>query len=124
MAEKRNWYYERVTDDGDMEQCPVLDLDGSVTGHVVFGVEQWFDENPDERIRLGWVKHITHDEVEYNRQTQFLQKSTRRVDEHTVEDVYHVMDKSEEVMMLEEVLEIMGVNAGFTQLGGITFFGA
>lgn len=123
MAEKEVWTYERVNADAGIETCPINDLDGSVTGHVVFGVKQWFDENPAERIRLGWVKHIEREAPEYNAQTQFLTKSTRKVDEHTIEDVYHVIDKSEEMMLLEEVLETMGINAGFTQFGGITFFG-
>lgn len=121
MAE--SWTYEKVNADSGLDSCPVNDLDGSVTGHIVFCVKQWFDENPDERIRLGWVKHILREEPEYNPQTQFLTKTTRRVDDNTIEDVYHVIDKSEEMMLLEEVLETMGINAGYTQYGGITFFG-
>ena len=46
------WSYEKL-ENGKMKHCPVNDYDGSVTGHIVFGVAAWFDENPEERKRLG-----------------------------------------------------------------------
>ena len=106
MAEKNKWSYQKLdTETGKIKYAPVNDFDGSVTGHIVFGVPTWFDENPEERKRLGWIKHIQHDpkDIEYNKRTQYLVQSVRQVDEYTVEDEYHVMDKSEEMMRLEEL---------------------
>lgn len=121
------WTYQRL-EDGKLRHCPTYDYDGSVTGKIVVNVPAYFDENPDEARRLGWTKHITHDSKEireivgdWNPQTQYLVISQRQVDEWTVEDVYHVMDKSEEMMLLEELstgVETMGVT-----VGGFTFFG-
>jgi len=103
MAEK--WNYEKLDENNKIKFCPMNDYDGKITGHIVFGVKAWFDENPEERKRLGWVKHIYHDmkEIEYNKRTQYLQKSIKQIDEYTVEDVWHVMDKSEEMMRLNEL---------------------
>jgi hypothetical protein len=120
--------YERLKEDGDLEHCPTYDYDGSITGKIVVNVPAYFDENPEERIRLGWVKHIKYNKDEiaeqvggWNRQTQFLAPSTRQIDEHTIEDVYHVMDKSEEMLLMEEVAESSN-SFGFSD-GGIMFFG-
>ena len=103
MDEK--WEYEKLDENGKIKYCPINDYDGKITGHIVFGVKAWFDENPEERKRLGWVKHIHHDtkNIEYNKRTQYLKRGTKQIDEYTVEDVYHVMDKSEEMMRLEEL---------------------
>ena len=105
MAEQK-WSYEKLDENYKIKTAPMNDFDGKVTGHIVFGVKQWFDENPEERKRLGWIKHLHKDpkEVEYNHQTQYLVRQTRQVDEQTIEDVYHVMDKSEEMMRLEETM--------------------
>ena len=104
----RNWRYEKLKENYEVEFCPQDDKDGSVTGHIVMNVTAWFDENPEERIRLGWIKHITHDtdEIEYNHQTQFLVRSTKQIDEYTIEDEYHVLDKSEEQLLFEEMLSV------------------
>lgn len=107
----RNWYYERLDPETyDLKHCPVNDLDGHVTGHIVIDVPSWFDENPEERIRLGWIKHIMGDrsKVEYNSQTQYLVRSVQPIDDYTVEDVFFVLDKTEDMLLLEEMLE--GVN--------------
>lgn len=121
MAEK-NWFYEKLDEEYKVKRCPQNDYDGSITGKIVIGVPEWFDENPAERIRLGWTKHITHQEkdVDYNRQTQYVVKSTKRIDEYTIEDEFHVMDKSEEMMLMEE---ICGGSGMFYSYGGITFVG-
>lgn len=106
MAVKENWTYQKMDEDGKIKHCPGNDLDGKITGHMVFGLKAWFDEHPAERIRLGWTKHIYHEtkEIEYNRQTQYLSRGVRQVDEWTTEDVWYVLDKSEEQMRLEELL--------------------
>lgn len=103
MAEK--WEYEKLDENNKIKYLPMNDYDGKITGHIVFGVKAWMDENPEERKRLGWVKHIHHDtkEIEYNNRTQYLKRSTKQIDEYTVEDVWYVMDKSEEMMRLEEL---------------------
>ena len=107
-------YQKLVEKDGDMklEIAPMSDFDGSVTGHIVFNVAAWFDENPEERIRLGWTKHITHTAkelgIEYDSQTQFTVISQKKIDEYTIEDEIHVLNKSEEQLALEELLD--GIN--------------
>lgn len=99
------WHYEKLDENGKIKYAPTNDYDGSVTGHIVFGVSTWFDEHPEERIRLGWTKHIHKEtkDIEYNRRTQYLVKSILQIDEYTVEDEYHVMDLSEEMMRLREL---------------------
>ena len=103
MAEK--WEYEKLDENNKIKYLPMNDYDGKITGHIVFGVKAWMDENPEERKRLGWVKHIHHDtkDIEYNKRTQYLKRSTKQIDEYTVEDVWYIMDKSEEMMRLEEL---------------------
>lgn len=120
--------YMRLKEDGSIENCPTYDYDGKVTGKIVVNVQAYFDENPDERKRLGWIKHIEHtkDEIaeqvgEWDRQRQYLVRSLKTIDEWTVEDVYHVMDKSEEMMLLEEISQSTGT-FGFMDTG-IVFFG-
>lgn len=87
------------------------DPDGHITGIVVMNVKAWFDENPEERKRLGWIKHYTYEKpedtgVEYDPQTQYYTIMQRKIDEYTVEDVYYVKDKSEEQLLFEEMLEV------------------
>ena len=107
----KNWRYVKIGENQEYKECPTRDFDGSVTGHIVFGVKEWFDENPEERIRRGWIKMIQHneDEVQYNHQTQYLEKSTRVIDDYTIEEVYNVLDKSEDMLALEEKLESLGL---------------
>ena len=80
------WQYDKLQEDGTIKTISgdfQNDLDGKITGHIVMNVKAWFDENPAERIRLGWTKHILHyeSEVDYNKQTQFLSKCIMQVDE-------------------------------------------
>ncbi len=106
MAEEK-WTYERLREDGKIEYCPMNDMDGKITGRMIYGLKAWFDEHPEERKQLGWIKHIQHPtkDIEFNRQTQYLTKMLKRVDEYTVEDEYTVMDKSPEMMRLEELTQ-------------------
>ena len=101
-----NWYYEKLDEDGKIKTVHENrnDFDGKITGKIVFGVREYFDENPEERKARGWIKHITHDpeEIAYNKQSQYLAREVRTIDEYTVEDVYHIVDKSEEQMRLSE----------------------
>lgn len=98
--------YEKLGEDGKVKRLPVNDNDGKITGRIVMNLKAWMDENPEERIRLGWTKHIHNDPraVEYDRQRQYTTKEVVQVDEWTVEDVYHVLDKSEEMMRLHELI--------------------
>ena len=102
------WQYEKLQEDGKIKTISgnINDFDGKITGHIVFGVKAWFDENPEERIRLGWVKHIKHNVekmgLEYNKQTQYLVKQVKIIDQFTVEDIYHVRDKTEDMMRRAE----------------------
>lgn len=121
MAEQK-WTYQKLDENGRIKYAPTNDFDGSTTGHIVFNVTAWFDENPEERKRLGWVKHILHDtkNIEYNRQTQYLINATKQIDEYTVEDDWKIMDKSEEMMRLEELTGPMWVfnDNNFIMYGG------
>ena len=106
MADKEpKWDYQKVDENGKIKWAPLNDYDGKITGHIVFGVKAWFDEHPEERKALGWIKHIRHDtkDIVYNKRTQYLVPSIKNIDEYTVEDEYHIMDKSEEMMRLEEL---------------------
>ena len=102
------WVYEKLQEDGKIKTIAMNynDFDGKITGHIVFGVKEWFDENPEERIRLGWTKHIKHNPekcgIEYNKQTQYLEKTVRQIDAYTCEDMYEVKDKTEDMMRREE----------------------
>lgn len=108
-----DWSYEKLDDQYEVKTCPTNDYDGSVTGHIVYNVPAWFDENPEERKRLGWIKHIRHSKEEireivggWNPQTQNLITTPIQIDDWTVEDTYHVLDKSEEQLLFEEMLDI------------------
>lgn len=102
---EEGWYYEKLDENGKVKRAPQNDADAKITGHHVFGLPYWFDENPEERKRLGWIKHITHktDDIEYNKQTQYLLKSVNTIDPYTVEDEYHVRNKTAEMMRQEEM---------------------
>ena len=114
------WHYERLEDGANLRHAPANDMDGKITGHIVYGLKAWFDEHPEERKRLGWTKHIHPDikAVEHNPQSQYIATSIAQVDEYTVTDVYYVMDKSEEQMRLEETL-----NFDSERAGGVVFYG-
>lgn len=105
------WDYEKLDENGKLLTISNYTIDSKkeYTGRYVFNVKAWFDENPGEAIARGWTKHIRFERKEieerwpHDPQTQILVKSTRRVDEHTIEDDYHAIDKSEEMMRLQEM---------------------
>ena len=109
MDEKETWWtYERMKADGKIESvyAGMNDYDGKLTGVPgVYGVSFWLDENPERARALGWVKHIHHSiekTVSYNKQTQYVVKEVKILDPFTVEDVYHVKDKTEAMMRSAE----------------------
>lgn len=109
-------------EDGHIKHLPTQDPNGEIlVGRHMLNLTEWMDENPEERKRLGWIKHIHVDtkEIEYNRQSQYLQHYYRQIDEFTIKDEYEIIDKSEEMMLLEELSE--GANLGVA--GGIVFVG-
>ena len=120
MADEPKWHYEKLDEKGRVKWASPNDPDAKITGRHVFGLQAWFDENPEERIRLGWIKHIEHKtkDIEYNRQTQFLVKGIKTIDEYTVEDEWHIMDKSEEMMRLEETGYTWFYDDGIVTWGG------
>lgn len=108
---EKDWRYERLGEDGKVESVGSYtnDLERKYTGQYIINVKAYFDENPDFWKSHGWTKHIFYnmqDGIEYNRQTQFLVWSQRQVDEYTIEDVYHILDKSEDQLAFEEMLSI------------------
>ncbi len=127
------WDYEKLDENLKRQHLPINDFDGKVTGHIVFGVKAWMDENPEERKRLGWVKHIhfSTEEIQarwpYNPRSQYLLCSPKNIDAYTIEDDYHVIDKSEEMMLFEEMLQT--ANGDWYSLedveviGGVRFYG-
>ena len=110
-----NWDYERLDENGKTERVYnfTIDADRKYTGQLVMNVKAWFDEHPDEWVARGWTKHIHYEPKEikekypFNAQTQILLKGINRVDEHTIEDVFYVLDKSEEMMRLQELLGVV-----------------
>lgn len=122
MAKKqRGWYYEHYNDKGKLVRAKMNDYDGKITGHIVFNIDAYFDENPDEARRLGYIKHITHSPKEIkamfpdlDRCTQCVVASVKVIDDYTVEDVYHVVDKSEEMMLYAELSSVGDVYVGDT----------
>ena len=98
------WKYEKLNESGKIEVAPRNDMDGKITGLIVYGLPAWLDEHPEERIRLGYVKHLYKDykDIEYNRRTQYYITSIRVIDEYTIEDVYHIMDKTEGMLRNED----------------------
>ena len=121
MADKEpKWHYEKLDEKGRVKWAPPNDADGKITGHHVFNLKAWFDENPEERKRLGYIKHIEHStkDIEYDHATQYLVNAVKRVDDYTVEDDYKIFDMSEEQMRLAEI----GQNGWFDD-GGIFTIG-
>ena len=109
-------------EDGKIKNLPSQDPNGEIlVGRHVMNLKEWMDENPEERKRLGWIKriHVDTREIEYNKQTQYLQWSYKQIDEFTIEDVCEVIDKTEEMLLLEEINEAIG-----PFVGGIAFVGA
>lgn len=109
-------------EDGKIKNLPSHDPNGEIlVGRHMMNLKEWMDENPEERKRLGWTKYIHVDtrEIEYNQQTQYLQRYYQQIDEYTIKDEYEIIDKSEEMMLLEELSE--GANLG--GMGGIVFIG-
>lgn len=109
--EKEKWTYDKLDSDGNITSIYadfVNDTDGHITGHIVMNVHAYFNENPEEWKRLGYIKHILHDEkeIDYNKQTQFLTKQTVQIDDYTIEDKYFIIDKSEEQLAFEEMLAV------------------
>ena len=110
-----NWQYEKLDKDGKVITVSEYTIDSKkeYTGQFVFNVKAWFDENPEEWKARGWTKHIAWSNKEikekwpHNAQTQILLRGIKRIDEHTVEDTYHIINKSEEMMRLQELLGVV-----------------
>ena len=113
MAELK-WRYEKLDEHGNVKMLPANDSKGEITGKFIIGLPEYFDEHPEERIRLGWIKHIEHSvkEIKYNNQTQYLRRNMIQIDEYTVEDSWEVFDKTEEMLLLEEMLDSIGYMGG------------
>ena len=122
------WGYEKLNEDMKIEYLPTNDTDGKITGKIIMNLKAYFDENPEERIRLGWTKHISYTEeeikekVQYNPQTQYLIKYQKQIDEYTIEDAYNVIDKTEEMMLFEDMLALTWGTSINAVGNGIYFF--
>lgn len=111
--------YERMDENNNIQTCPINDYDGSITGtgHCIIGLKAWFDENPEKRKALGWIKHfyysknseVKEDLPDYDPLTHYLTLSTETIDEYTVRDRYRLIEKSDEMLELEEMLETMNL---------------
>ena len=101
MAEL-TWVYEKLDEDGKIKRLPQNDSKGEITGKFIIGLPEYFDEHPEERKRLGWIKHIHHNinDVPYNKQTQYVRSSVIQIDEYTVEDVYDVFNNTQEMLQI------------------------
>lgn len=109
------WRYEKYDENFKRTMCPAHDDDGSITGKVIINLKSYFDENPEERIRLGWIKHYYYpiEELEemYDEQTQFYQLATKMIDDYTMEDYVMVFDKTEDMMTYEEIAGLSSFNS-------------
>ena len=122
------WRYEKLDENGRVQYCPASDPNGEITGQHVIFLKWWFDENPEERKRLGWIKHLYYESNEemrkdypdYDPAIHYAMLSTKTIDEYTVQDEYHIVDKPDEMLELEEMLEVMNlyVPSGLVQLDG------
>ncbi len=111
--------YERIDENNKLQYCPLNDYDGSIskTGNCIIGLKMWFDENPEIRKSLGWVKHWYYENAkevkeavpEYDPTQHYLVPSTKMIDEYTAQDEYHIIPKTDEMMELEEMLETMNL---------------
>lgn len=121
------WTYEKIKEDGTLEYLPINDTDGSITGKIILGVKQWFDENPEEYKARGWIKHIQHSDAEikeiigdYNPQTQYITTAQKMIDDYTIEDTYNVGTKSEEMLLFEEMANTLGYGSSLISfIGGV-----
>lgn len=111
------WHYEKLDEEGKVKRADIYtnDCDGKITGRYVMNVKAWFDENPEERIARGWTKHITWEGKEIKEKwpheaNEALIKATKRIDEYTIEDDYHVVQVSEAMLAAQELLgyEVIG----------------
>ena len=123
-----HWHYEKLDKDGKLKQCPINDLKAEETGKFIINLPQYFDENPEERIQRGWIKHYTKtvkeikEEIQFDPVSQFVVSTPRMIDEYTCEDEYHVIDKSEEQLAFEEMQSIAGWGDGIYDAGEATVF--
>ena len=104
-----SYIYEKLEEDGSITSLPQDDKDGAITGKCVLNVRAYFDENPEERKRLGWIKHIQHTSDEllgFDPVTQFVVRGVKTVDEYTIEDTLHALPKSEDQLAFEEMLSV------------------
>lgn len=105
--------YRKQDENFKYKHLPTNDPNGEITGKIVFGLKFWMDEHPEERKRLGWIKCISWSKEEkdekwpYDPTTQYRLPSMKQIDAYTIEDDYHVIDKTEEMMLLEEMLEVV-----------------
>lgn len=101
------WRYEKYDDEFNRTNCPPHDADGSITGKVIINLSEWFDENPEERIRLGWIKHFyyAYEDIEkmFDPQTQFVEIATKMIDEYTIQDEIIIFQKTEDMFVDEEL---------------------
>ena len=122
------WRYEKIDEDGKMQYCPANDPDGSITGQPRINTKAWFDENPEERKRRGWIKHLYYNDHEefmkdypdYDPALYYTTCNAEQVDEWTVKDTYYLIPKTDEMCVLEEMLEVMNlyVPSGLVQRDG------
>ena len=114
-----NYRYIKFDEDGSRRYCPLNDYDGKIsgTGKCIIGLKAWFDENPEKRIELGWIKHFYCEKTseikellpDYDPIKHYIIKTEERVDDYTLKDTFHLIEKSEQMLELEELLETMNI---------------
>lgn len=115
------WTYQKLKENYDVQDCPRNDCDGAITGKIIINLPAYFDENPELRKQLGWVKHYhleSKEITDYDSQTQNIIMHPVKIDEFTIKDEYSVIDKTEEQMLLEE----LGFMKPTYSLGSIAFY--
>lgn len=101
--------YKRFDEDGDLEYAPSCDYDGKITGKIIYNLHQYFEENPEEYIRLGYTKYILNENypIDY-KGNQLVLTEYKNIDEHTIKAIYHVIDAPEERILIDQLLNSPG----------------
>lgn len=100
------WIYEKLDENHEPKFLPQNDWNGEITGKIIIDLKSYFDENPELRKSLGWVKHIKLEKDDYENfdsQTQNIIISSKKIDDYTIQDEYYIINKTEEQMLYEEL---------------------
>lgn len=106
-----NTWYKRIVN-GKLEIAPTNDLDGKLSGKPVIGFQAWLEENPEEAKRIGFVKVVDHEE-DYDHNRFYTIERHEEHDDGSIHIFYDLHEKTEEMILLNELYSIVANGAGF-----------